>query len=118
MHALFTCRGTLNNGRRCDLEKICLIKLFFLFSLCTHIFRKIAAETHTDRFNDVLATFLGLGTFPLRYCLWRVRELSYLNKNILICVSKMNEGLTGLERNEGESNFHFWVNYPVNLACI
>ncbi len=24
------------------------------------------------------------------------------SKNILICVSKMNDGLTGLEQNEGE----------------
>ncbi len=32
----------------------------------------------------------------------RVRELSDFIKNILICVLKMNEGLTGLERHEGE----------------
>ncbi len=31
-----------------------------------------------------------------------VRELSLLIKNILICVLKMNEGLTGLEQHEGE----------------
>ncbi len=30
------------------------------------------------------------------------RELSDFNKNILICVPKMNEGFTGLERHEGE----------------
>jgi len=29
-------------------------------------------------------------------------EPSDFNKNILICVSKMNEGLTGMERHEGE----------------
>ncbi len=29
-------------------------------------------------------------------------ELSDFIKNILICAPKMNEGLTGLERNEGE----------------
>ncbi len=32
----------------------------------------------------------------------RARELSEFSKNILICVQKMNEGLTGLERHEGE----------------
>ncbi len=52
-----------------------------------------------DYFNDVLATFLSLdGVMSL----WRVRELSDFIKNILICVLKMNEGLTGLERHEGE----------------
>ncbi len=33
----------------------------------------------------VLATFLGLGTFQLYCCLWRVRELSDLIKMILKC---------------------------------
>ncbi len=55
-----------------------------------------------DYFTDVLATFLDLGTFQLSCCLWRVRELSDLIKIITICVPKMNEGLTGLERHEGE----------------
>ncbi len=31
-----------------------------------------------------------------------VGKLSDFVKNILICVSKMNEGLMGLERHEGE----------------
>ncbi len=48
-----------------------------------------------DYFNDVLATFLD-GVMSL----WRVRKLSEFIKNILICVLKMNEGLTGLERHE------------------
>ncbi len=43
-------------------------------------------------------------------------KLSDFIKIILICVLKMNEGLMGLERHEGEyfqgENFHFWVNYP------
>ncbi len=51
-----------------------------------------------DYFNDVL---LGLGTFQLHY-LSRIRNLSDLIKNILICVPKINEGLTGLEQHEGE----------------
>ncbi len=55
-----------------------------------------------DYFTDVLATFLDLdrGRIPAVY--GRVRELSKLIKNILICLLKMNEGLTGLERHEGE----------------
>ncbi len=32
----------------------------------------------------------------------QVRKLSDLIKNILICVPKMKEGLTGLEWHEGE----------------
>ncbi len=53
-----------------------------------------------DCFNDVFIKFLCLGTFQLHYCLWRIRKLIDLIKNILICV--LNEGLTGLERHEGE----------------
>ncbi len=53
-------------------------------------------------FTDILTTFLGLGTFQLCCCLWRLRKLSNFIKNIFICVPKMNEGLTGLERHEGE----------------
>ncbi len=44
----------------------------------------------------------GLGTFQLHCCLCRDRKLSDFIKNIFICVPKMNEGLTGLERHEGE----------------
>ncbi len=36
------------------------------------------------------------------WCVWRVKKLSDLVKNILICVLKMNEGLTVLEQHEGE----------------
>ncbi len=41
--------------------------------------------------------------------------LSEFIKNILISVPKMNEGLTGLKRHEGEqlmTEFYFCVNYP------
>ncbi len=53
-------------------------------------------------FNDLLATFLSLDCVRILTVYGRVRELSECIKNILICVSKMNEGLTGLERHEGE----------------
>ncbi len=55
-----------------------------------------------DSFTDVLAAFLALGTLQLHYCLRRARELEDFIKNIFICVPKMNEGLTGSERHEGE----------------
>ncbi len=54
----------------------------------------------SDYFNDVLTMFLCLDLYPC--CLWRVRELSDFIRNIFICVLKMNGGLTGLERHEGE----------------
>ncbi len=34
-------------------------------------------------------------------CLQRLRELLEIIKNILICVPKINEGLTDLEQHEG-----------------
>ncbi len=55
-----------------------------------------------DYFNDVLATFLGLDRGSILAVFRRIRELLEFIKNILICVLKMNEGLTGLERHEGE----------------
>ncbi len=55
-----------------------------------------------DYFNGVLATFLDLDCSSILAVYGRVRELSDFIKNILICVVKMNEGLTGLERHEGE----------------
>ncbi len=41
-------------------------------------------------------------TLQLHCRLCRVKKLSDFIKNSLICVPKMNEGLTGLERHEGE----------------
>ncbi len=38
----------------------------------------------------------------LHCCIMMIRKLSDFIKNILICVLKMNEGLTGLEQHEGE----------------
>ncbi len=55
-----------------------------------------------DYFNDVLTTFLDLDHFRILAVYGRVRELSEFIKNILIYVLKMNEGLAGLERHEGE----------------
>ncbi len=55
-----------------------------------------------DHFNDLLATFLSIDRVKILAVYGRVRELLECIKNILICVPKMNEGLTGLERHEGE----------------
>jgi len=52
-----------------------------------------------DYFNDFFTTFLGLES---GCSLCGVRKLLDFIKNILICVPKMNEGLTGLERQTGE----------------
>ncbi len=48
-----------------------------------------------DYFNDVLTNFPGLEFGVCVAVLWRVRKLSDFIKNILICVPKVNEGLTG-----------------------
>ncbi len=48
-----------------------------------------------DYFNDVPTTFLGFESAAVYLC--RVRKLSDLIKDILICVLKINKGLTGLQ---------------------
>ncbi len=55
-----------------------------------------------DYFTDLLATFLDLDRGNCIAVYGRVRELTEFIKNILICVPKMNKGLTGLVRHEGE----------------
>ncbi len=51
-----------------------------------------------DYFNDLSdLTFLSLDSVRILAVFGRVRELSECIKNILICVPKMNEGLTGLD---------------------
>ncbi len=55
-----------------------------------------------DYFNDLLAKFLSLDRVRILAVYGRVRELSEFIKNVLICVPKINENLTGLERHEGE----------------
>ncbi len=55
-----------------------------------------------DYFTDLLATFLDLDRVNYISVYGRVRDLSECIRNILICVPKMNGGLTGLEWHEGE----------------
>ncbi len=54
-------------------------------------------------FNGVLTVFLGLERVSC-IAVDAGSESSRISlKNILICVLKINEGLTGLERHEGDS---------------
>jgi len=53
-------------------------------------------------FNNVFSTFLDLESGGYIAVYGRVIYLSYFIKNILICVPKLNEGLMGVERHEGE----------------
>ncbi len=54
-----------------------------------------------DYFINVLATFLDLDRVRI-LAVYGGSEFSEFIKNILICVPKMNEGLTGLEQHEGK----------------
>ncbi len=53
-----------------------------------------------DYFNYVLTTFLDLDHVMILAVYGSVRE--FIKKCVLICVPKMNEGLTGLDWHEGE----------------
>ncbi len=55
-----------------------------------------------DYFTDLLSTFLGIDRVNYTAVYARIRGLSEFIQNILICVPKMNRGLTGLERHEAE----------------
>ncbi len=55
-----------------------------------------------DYFNDLLATFLSLDHARILAVYIGSESSRESIKNILICAPKMNEGLTGLERHQGE----------------
>ncbi len=50
-----------------------------------------------DYFNDVLDIFMDLDHSSIFAVYGRLSELSKFMKNILICVTKINIGLIGLE---------------------
>ncbi len=53
-----------------------------------------------DYFNDVITTFLCLE--HVRFiAIYGGSESARISTKIVICVPKMNEGFTGLERHEG-----------------
>ncbi len=54
-----------------------------------------------DYFTNLLATFLDVDHVNYIAVYARDRELSEFINNILICVPKMNRGITGLERHGG-----------------
>ncbi len=54
-----------------------------------------------DYFNDLLAVFLDVDLVNSIAVYGGQRALR-MHQTYLICVPKMNEGLTGLERHEGE----------------
>ncbi len=92
-------------------EKKLLNRVIILFSLCTKTiiinyycsFIKLRLNhwCHNNYFNNVFTTFLGLERFR-SIAVYAGSENSDFIKNILICVPKMNEYLTGLEKQEGE----------------
>ncbi len=84
-----------------------LNKVFFFFFVHKKYSRsfvrlRLNPWCHINYFTDVFATFLDLDRGNYITVYGRVRELSEFIKNISICVLKMNGGLTGLERHEGE----------------
>ncbi len=81
-----------------------IIFVFFAYKKysCNFVKLRLNPWCHMDYFNDILATFLDLDRVNYIAVYERVRELSEFVNNFLICVPKMNEGLTGLERHEGE----------------
>ncbi len=100
-------RGTLYNGGGQSRERRNhWIKTFFFFAYkkysCSFVKLWLNHWCHMDYFNDVLTNFLSLHRGRNLAVYGRVRKLSDFLKNMLICVLKMNEGLTGLERYEGE----------------
>ncbi len=99
-----------------------VIFIFFAHKKYSRSFVKLRLNPwcQMDYFNDVFSTFLDLdrGNFIAVY--GRVRELSEFIKNILICVLKMNGGLTGLEKHWGwvinDSIFIFGWTIPLNCG--
>jgi len=58
--------------------------------------------SHLDYFNIVFTNFSGPASFNPLEAYGGVIQLSDFIENILICVPKMNESLTGFEQHEGE----------------
>ncbi len=80
--------------------KMFLIKSESSLTLHRQQHKRLNRWCHMDYLQMPL--FLDLGTLQLCCGLWRVRELSDLIQNILICVPKMSKVFTGLEWHEGE----------------
>ncbi len=55
-----------------------------------------------DEFYDLFMSVLKRQSGSCIECQWRDRNLTDFNKNIFICVLKMNKSLTGLEQHVSE----------------
>ena len=84
------------------------IKSLFLFVFAHKkysrrlIYLRLSHWSHMDYINDLFNNFSGPASFGHIAAYGGVRHGSDFIKNILICVPKMNEGLTRLEQHEGE----------------
>ncbi len=94
--------------RKTDMEENKLLNkviifVFFAHKKYSHSFIKLRLNhwCHMDNLNNVLPTFLGLERVSCM-AVFAGSESSDFLKNILIYVPKMNKGLTGLERHEGD----------------
>ena len=82
------------------------IKSLFLFVFAHKkysrrlIYLRLSHCSHLDYINDLFNNFFAPASFIPLEAYGGVRQLSDFIKNILICVPKMNESLTGLEQHE------------------
>ncbi len=107
-YVVYVC-DTLQNGAIgwCGGDELLNKVVFFVFFVHKKYFRSFVKLqlNHCcpmDYFNVDPATFLSLDRVRVLAVYGRVRELSDSINNILICVPKINEGLTHLEQHEGE----------------
>ncbi len=90
-----------DTGEKKILNKV--IFVFFAHKKYSRSFIKLRLNhcCHMDYLTMSLLPFWALNVVVVLLSM-QGQKLSDFIKNILICVSKMNEGLTGLERQEGE----------------
>ncbi len=111
--ALFTIRGMHTHASWYSHERVSktnmeekkllnkdVIFVFFAHEKNTHSF--IQLWLNPWLFYQYPFYRFGPWTCQLHCCLCRVRKLSDFIQNIFICVLKMNKGLTGLKKQEGE----------------
>ncbi len=111
-NVLWYCRDWRLTRKR----KNCWIKsLFYIFFAHKKYYCSFINWCHMDWCPYYVS---GPWTCQLRCCLCRVRKLSDFIKNILICVPKMNKGLTGLERHGGEYDIIFIFGWTIPLRVV
>ncbi len=97
------CGGALFTSKR-NLSDLDIRFYLFIGAIKIMTFSPISVDNLSVRCISCLPTYYlsGQWTCQLCCCLCRVRKFLYFIKNILICVLKMNECLTGLERHEAD----------------